>query len=79
MGAEQPQAQQPNQAAQQDKMREFMSRIQSVDEQVGDLARQYPEFAESAKAIKTALKGGMVKVVGSASRGTEAPMPPVAA
>jgi hypothetical protein len=63
---------------QQDQMRNFMQQVQTIDEQVGDIARQFPEFAPSARKIKDELKSGMLQVVGSSSRGTEAPSLPLA-
>jgi hypothetical protein len=62
----------------QAKVRNVLQQIQSLDEQAGAIAVQFPEFAPSARKVKDALKEGMLKVVSSMSRGTEAPMPPIA-
>lgn len=65
-------------AGMQDQLRNFMQQLQALDEQFGDIARQFPEFAESARKIKDEIKAGMLRVVGSAARGTEAPTLPLA-
>lgn len=63
----------PQQTNPQDVVRNVLQQIQSLDEQAGDIARQFPEFAPFAKDIKDALKAGMLKIVGGNQQGMEAP------
>lgn len=62
----------------QSRVRTILQTIQDLDERVGDIARQFPEFSSSARKIRDELKSGMVKIVGNQSRGSEAPAPSIA-
>lgn len=76
-GMAQPDQQKPQAPNQQEQLRNAMMQFQELDQKVGELARQYPEFSESARAVKDAIKEGMLKVIGSPQRGAEAQSMPL--
>ena len=69
--------QKPQAPNQQEQMRAAMMQFQQLDEEINNLARQFPEFSEAARTIKDSIKDGLMKVIGSAQRGTEAQSMPL--
>lgn len=58
---------------------EINTQIQGLANRAAEIARQFPEFAEAAKAIADACSAGRVKLIANQLRGLEGPPPPNAA
>jgi len=70
---DQPQSNPDNSA----KAEAFMKKCQAMDQELQDHAREFPEFAPSAKVARDAIGKSMQKVVAVMGRGQDVPAPQV--